>query len=201
MPIKGRSEKPPKFNDYTKYKPYLRREFNHECVFCASREPEIGGTRNFHVDHYKPQSRFRDLENVYSNLLYSCGGCNCYKGNYWPDAFQRILRNVILNPFLHKFEKHLNMSEPTWIGLTKCGRWNVDKLRLSSPIQVIRREDRQNISRTISLLEKQIEVLEQGLALAQKTKDANAESSFQLTINDLTSQVDSLKRKISGPMD
>lgn len=38
----------------------------------------------FHVEHYRPKSRFAELANEYRNLFYACPICNCFKGDDWP---------------------------------------------------------------------------------------------------------------------
>ncbi|MBK6685423.1 MAG: hypothetical protein IPG45_13205 [Deltaproteobacteria bacterium] len=40
--------------------------------------------RNFHVEHYRPKSRFAALANDYDNLFFACGICNVFKGDDWP---------------------------------------------------------------------------------------------------------------------
>ncbi len=44
----------------------------------------MGGLRIFHVEHFRPKSRFPELINDIRNLFYACPICNSYKGNDWP---------------------------------------------------------------------------------------------------------------------
>jgi hypothetical protein len=70
----------PYYADYTKYKPWLRDEFQFRCVYCMYREQwERGGWRRYHVDHLVPQSVDPSRINEYENLVYSCDLCNQYK--------------------------------------------------------------------------------------------------------------------------
>ncbi|EIM35490.1 hypothetical protein PGS1_14166, partial [Enterobacter cloacae subsp. cloacae GS1] len=50
----------------------------------------------FHIDHFAPKSKFKHLENEYSNLVYSCPTCNIAKSNDWcgPTENERIFNNV-----------------------------------------------------------------------------------------------------------
>jgi len=59
-------------------------ESHYRCVYCAIHEARMGGTRCFHVEHYRPKSRFAQLENRFENLFYSCPICNVFKGDDWP---------------------------------------------------------------------------------------------------------------------
>jgi 5-methylcytosine-specific restriction endonuclease McrA len=76
--------KPKKGNTYRDWKPHLAKEGHHQCVYCAIHESRFGGQRNFHVEHFRPKSRFEKLENNYQNLFYACAICNSFKGDDWP---------------------------------------------------------------------------------------------------------------------
>jgi hypothetical protein len=201
MPLRIRTQKPPKYLDYTRYKPFLRVEFQHECIYCEVREPELGGTQSFCADHYRPQSKFPNLENDYSNLLYSCRYCNQWKGNYWPSSIQKLARFIVLNPFIHLIENHLDKITFAWRGKTIQGKWNVDKFRLSSPARIRQRMDRENIRATISILQRNRDKATAGLAIAQKRQNREAISQFQNELNSLDAQINTLYRQIEGPKD
>lgn len=70
---------------YSDWKPLLAAEGFNQCIYCAIHENSMGGIRNFHVEHYRPKSKFTDLENDYCNLFYSCPICNTFKSNDWPN--------------------------------------------------------------------------------------------------------------------
>ena len=74
----------PKSGSYGDWKPQLAQEAQYQCVYCCIHESNFGGFRNFHVEHYRPKSKFPTLENAYNNLFYSCAICNAFKGNDWP---------------------------------------------------------------------------------------------------------------------
>lgn len=42
-----------------------------------------GSGKCFHIDHFAPKSKFKHLENEYTNLVYSCPTCNIAKSNDW----------------------------------------------------------------------------------------------------------------------
>lgn len=74
----------PKTGSYSNWKPQLADEAKYQCVYCCIHESNFGGIRNFHVEHYKPQSKFPTLKDAYSNLFYACGVCNIFKSDDWP---------------------------------------------------------------------------------------------------------------------
>lgn len=77
--------KQPKKGSYHDWKEEIAEEGFHQCVYCAIHENLMGGVRNFHVEHYRPQSRFADKKNDYMNLFYSCPICNTFKSDDWPN--------------------------------------------------------------------------------------------------------------------
>jgi hypothetical protein len=81
---KAETKRPKTVSKYGKYKPELRLEAKEKCVYCAIHENALGGADSFHVEHYKPKSKFVDLEKEFENLFYACAICNRFKGNDWP---------------------------------------------------------------------------------------------------------------------
>ncbi|MER2511614.1 MAG: HNH endonuclease, partial [Nitrosomonas ureae] len=70
--------------NYREWKEILAKEAKNQCVYCAIHEAAFGGTRNFHVEHYRPKSIFKKLTNNIKNLFYACAICNTFKGDDWP---------------------------------------------------------------------------------------------------------------------
>jgi hypothetical protein len=67
------------WNDYQKYRPWLRDEFEFRCVYCLEREVWRDMRGRMHIDHFQPQALRPDLACDYTNLLYLCPACNCLK--------------------------------------------------------------------------------------------------------------------------
>ncbi|HAY3552323.1 hypothetical protein KRE47_00155 [Elizabethkingia meningoseptica] len=67
------------FTSYRKYKPYLRDDFKKRCGYVNCSDFWFGGSRTFHIDHFKPKSKFPELETTYSNLVYCCSYVNILK--------------------------------------------------------------------------------------------------------------------------
>lgn len=86
--LEGRRYRDPKIKEF------LRREGRLRCVYCAVHENALGGLQAFHVEHYRPRSKFPALENSLSNLFYACPICNRFKSNDWPAEPLPSFRNA-----------------------------------------------------------------------------------------------------------
>jgi len=51
--------------------------YNYKCVYCEQR---LGRDSSFHVEHYRPKSRYYWIAYSWDNLLYCCAKCNSSKG-------------------------------------------------------------------------------------------------------------------------
>lgn len=128
-----RIESPPQQKRYQDYKPYLRRDFHTRCAYCLIHEAHYGGLRNYHVDHFRPKTRYPRLALTYSNLYYACGLCNIFKGETWPSPAQRRAGFRFGDPCQENiYEKHFQVDERdgSLRALTNAGRYMKEHLRL-----------------------------------------------------------------------
>ncbi len=188
-------------SDYRVYKLKLRQEFLYSCGYCKTREPEIGGAKSFHIDHYKPKSVFPDLECSYVNLIYACRDCNQYKGAYWPTPLQRLSGKSIINPRKENFAKHVNMSECKWEGKTVRGKWNVFKFRLDSEILAMRRQDRIFLESVIAKMDAMLPLYQIKLTEAEKQEDRGGIEEIKRDLDIHKEETNALRRKLIGRMD
>ena len=70
-----------KLLDYRRYKDSLAQDFNHRCGYTYCLDFWFGGKTNFQIDHFKPKSKFPELETEYNNLVYSCSYVNRAKSD------------------------------------------------------------------------------------------------------------------------
>jgi len=80
----SRESQPFTFTSPRQYKPFLRSDFRTRCAYCERPEEYLGGEEAFEVEHFRPKSKFPQLDCVYSNLYYACRGCNAHKSETWP---------------------------------------------------------------------------------------------------------------------
>lgn len=71
------------YKKYKKYKKVLCLDFHAKCGYCNDSHFLMGGRRAMQIDHFVPRVPFINLENTYSNLVYSCFYCNNAKSNDW----------------------------------------------------------------------------------------------------------------------
>lgn len=86
MAIDFRSDNPRRtcnktFANYRSFKPYLRTDFRLKCGYTDCSDFWFGGSKTFHIDHFKPKSKFPELGTSYSNLVYCCSYVNVLKSD------------------------------------------------------------------------------------------------------------------------
>ncbi|HEV7507125.1 MAG TPA: hypothetical protein VGS07_19705 [Thermoanaerobaculia bacterium] len=134
-----RTQTPDRFNDYRRYKPFLREEFGRRCVYCCLPDGPKGED-TFGVDHYRPRFRFPELDCEYTNLFYACNLCNRRKGTFWADEGQQSQGKFIPNPCAVIMAQHLQYEGARVIALTPAGQLAAQVLDLNDPRDVLYRE-------------------------------------------------------------
>jgi hypothetical protein len=79
------SRRQPLSGTYSEWKPQIAVACFNQCVYCAISESSYGGLDNFHVEHYRPKSKFDELELKIENLYLACAICNRFKSDDWPN--------------------------------------------------------------------------------------------------------------------
>jgi hypothetical protein len=146
------SQDVPKFDDYTHYRPYLRKDFAFQCAYCEMTEASVFGILTFGVDHFRPKKLFPDLTLVYQNLYYCCNDCNRYKGSVWPSTGQTAEGYFFpdpcaCDPMLEHFRES---AECRLESLTKAGSFALEILRLNRESCLRFRRKRQSLYRRIT---------------------------------------------------
>jgi hypothetical protein len=203
MPKKIYVDPPKKFANYKKYKQALRTTFDHACVYCDIWESELGGRKSFHIDHYKPQGnkKFKHLIAEYSNLLYSCRDCNGTKDEYWPNLFEQLLGKVLLNPYDHAIEDHIDKSEYEWVGISREGIFTVDELEVNAASRVSLRELRDTLRELLSENTVQLHTAERTLQLALIKNDQAAVDVARGEIQKCQRNISLANRTLAKKMD
>lgn len=124
QPTKGR---------YSDWKPLLAVEGRQQCVYCAISEAQWGGTRNFHVEHYRPKRQFKDLRDTIDNLFYACSVCNGLKSDDWPgDPDPGLEKYAYPNPAEIDLSSVLRIDARFIVsGTTPASRYLVERLGLN----------------------------------------------------------------------
>lgn len=174
-----RTQTPPSYSNYRRYKPDLQIEFSAQCVYCRSLD-RIKGYETFGVDHYRPQKDFPHLATEYLNLFYACNRCNSFKGSYWPSS-QELKDGVFVpNPCEHVMFDHLRYNGG-WINPhSDAGAETIIRLDLNDPACVRFRDSLITVLAATNAQKEQAEIIvmdAEALLLAAKTLSAKNKAS------------------------
>jgi len=181
-----RTETPPVFTDYHRYKPFLRVEFLQKCVYCRAADTP-GKYEMFGVDHYRPKKHFDELRCTYSNLFYACNPCNRRKDEFWADDASE---KFIPNPCDHVMFDHLRFVGASVEAHSVAGEWTIDLLDLNEEASVLFRE---NIITLVKLASDTRRALERDLQRVRtafgRESGAERRRELELARNQLTEEL------------
>ena len=112
----------------------LVRDFQNKCAYCDDLDRYSGGEDNYHIDHFAPKSKFKHLEFVYENLMYSCPYCNRAKKDKWvgDNSEITIIENRgFINPCTSEYDRQLGRDDKgNIVPLTAIGKYMHKELKL-----------------------------------------------------------------------
>jgi uncharacterized protein (TIGR02646 family) len=115
-------------------KRHLASDFDHKCAYCDDWDKYSGGYNSYHVEHFAPKEKFKELEFVYDNLLYSCPYCNISKSNKWigSTADESVVGNQgFIDPCTDEYYEHLERDDDGNIAhLSPIGEYMYFELKL-----------------------------------------------------------------------
>jgi hypothetical protein len=152
----------PQQGPYRVWKPQIRREGRYQCVYCAIKEQQFGGLRNFHVEHYRPRKHFPQLTEDIVNLFYACGICNSFKGGSWPsepDADHSVA--AFPCPADVDYSDILNIEDDyTLVSSVRAGCFLIERLYLNRPQLIYTRRFFAMVLRLRALAEEVTQLIE-----------------------------------------
>lgn len=111
-------------SNYMYYKNELAEDFNHHCGYTNCSDKWFGGQNTFQIDHLKPCSKYPELKNEYSNLVYCCSFVNRAKSN--DDSVN------YLDPCDVDYNLHFERDETGIIyGISPQAKYMVEHLKLN----------------------------------------------------------------------
>lgn len=105
------------YSDYKRYKIHLKKDFNWRCWYCDTHDRIYQWHKRYQIDHFKPKKIFPELENDYSNLVYSCPLCNSFKSDIWIEEWINWL-----DPVENDYNQHLK-KEVNWKIIPLSENW------------------------------------------------------------------------------
>ena len=142
--IPKENSKQPNRGTYSDWKELIAEECFNQCVYCAINEGNFGGIRNFHIEHYRPKSRFPELINDIKNLFYACAICNVFKGNDWPNEPNKKFSNSSYpNPSEIDYRKLFSIDDNKGVleGKFISSKYIVERLYLNRPQLILLRRN------------------------------------------------------------
>jgi len=142
---KDKTEIPESVAKYRDFKPYLRNEADHKCIYCATKESYLGGSDSFHVEHFRPKSidEFKHLIKEYTNLFYACAICNRFKSNDWPsEPNEEFNIPFYIDPNLYDYNRFFTITENYTVeGKNVSASYLIERINLNRPQLInVRRE-------------------------------------------------------------
>jgi hypothetical protein len=180
---RGRSHNPARTAEVGKCRDCLRREFGFECGYCLSREAEVGPGDpfgGFQIDHFRPGSRFKNLQHAYRNLIWACTLCNRAKGDAWPSRQEESGGIQFLDPAEDGLGEHLLLrgEKVETVKASLCGEYFIESLRLNAAAHRERRRQRGGLA----------SALQAAMSVLQNLADGNPQ------VEEIVAVVDELKR-------
>ena len=101
----------------------METDFCKKCGYTGCSQMWFGGKRTFQIDHLKPESKYPELRNEYSNLVYCCSYVNRSK---WDDDSPHYLDPCDADYNVH-FERDAN---GCIVAKTKQGQYMLEHMNL-----------------------------------------------------------------------
>lgn len=147
---------------YTDWKQQISDDCYNQCVYCSIHESPWGGIDHYHIEHFRPKSKFKELEHVITNLYHSCPVCNRFKSDDWPDEPDSLNRVCYPDPSDYDYNTLFNLDINNFhlTGNYVASTYLVNRLYLNRPQLVYERRESYLKVRAQSLLNEIEELLD-----------------------------------------
>ena len=137
--VDNSARRQPTTGSYSDWKQEVASDCGNVCVYCAILESRYGGIDNFHVEHYRPKSRFPQFKETIGNLYLACAICNRFKSDDWPaEPTQELNAPAYPDPSQWDFNGLFDVSADGIVeGKVVATKYVAEKLYLNRP-QLIR---------------------------------------------------------------
>jgi hypothetical protein len=121
-------------NNYQRFRPAVRSDFERCCAYCYLHEEHLGGQRHFELDHFCPRRFCPERTEDFYNLYWSCHACNGPMGkhSHWPSDEVRALGYDFVNLCEDFFEDHFEIrADGSLKPLTKKAEYTIRHIGLN----------------------------------------------------------------------
>lgn len=128
---------------YNDWKQQISDDCFNQCVYCSIHENPWGGIDHYHIDHYKPKSKFSALENIITNLYFACPVCNRFKSDDWPNESNDLNKVCYPDPSDHNYTDlfDLNLDDYKLSGKLAASKYLVNRMYLNRPQLIYERRE------------------------------------------------------------
>ena len=128
---------------YTNWKQQIADDCYNQCVYCSIHENPWGGIDHYHIDHFRPQSKFKKIENIITNLYYSCPVCNKFKSNDWKNEPNDLRLICYPDPSDHNYSDlfEIDITNYSLIGKHVSSFYIINRLYLNRPQLIYERRE------------------------------------------------------------
>lgn len=141
--IDNKSRKQPKTGEYSDWKQQIADDCHNKCVYCSIHEQPWGGIDHYHIEHFRPKSKFKKLENVIQNLYHSCPVCNRFKSDDWQNIPTHLNRICYPNPSKFDYNTLFKPLQNDFIlkGKSIAANYIINRLYLNRPQLILERRE------------------------------------------------------------
>lgn len=119
--------------EYTDWKQQISDDCFNQCVYCSIHENPWGGIDHYHIDHFRPHSKFPALKHTITNLYHACPVCNRFKSDDWPNEPDDLTQICYPDPAVHNYIDLYEMDLSTFhlTGRYPASKYLVNRLFLN----------------------------------------------------------------------
>lgn len=128
---------------YSEWKQQISNDCYNQCVYCSIHEMPWGGIDHYHIDHFRPQSKFEDLVNKITNLYHCCPICNKFKSNDWKNEPNDLNTICYPDPSDYNYTELFNLDTNNFTleGKYLASSYLINRLYLNRPQLVYERRE------------------------------------------------------------
>lgn len=128
---------------YSEWKQQISNDCYNQCVYCSIHEMPWGGIDHYHIDHFRPQSKFEDLVNIITNLYHCCPICNKFKSNDWQNEPNDLNTICYPDPSDYNYTELFNLDTNNFTleGKYLASSYLINRIYLNRPQLVYERRE------------------------------------------------------------
>ncbi|MBP6023291.1 HNH endonuclease [Ferruginibacter sp.] len=120
---------------YTDWKQQISDDCFNQCIYCSIHENPWGGIDHYHIEHFRPKSKFEELEHIITNLYHACPICNKFKSDDWPNENDDLNKVCYPDPSDYNYTDLFEFDNKTHtlVGKYKSSTYLINRLYLNRP--------------------------------------------------------------------